>query len=107
MLLFVEILGFRIIGSELHAKEAFAGGSWHVSDASSRDPVVHAIFQAADIAGDLQLLQGKLVGVLISIGCANIIAITERNLENWSLAGGHLRMENGGREMSLRVFFYI
>ena len=107
MLLFVEILGFRIIRSELHAKEAFAGGSWHVSDASSRDPVVHAIFQAADIAGDLQLLQGKLVGVLISIGCANIIAITERNLENWSLAGGLLRMENGGREMSLGVFFYI
>ena len=107
MLLFVEILGFRIIGSELHAKEAFVGGSWHVSDASSRDPVVHAIFQAADIAGDLQLLQGKLVGVLISIGCANIIAITERNLENWSLAGGLLRMENGGREMSLGVFLYI
>lgn len=69
--------------------------------------MVHAIFQAADIAGDLQLLQGKLVGVLISIGCANIIAITERNLENWSLAGGLLRMENGGREMSLGVFFYI
>ena len=69
--------------------------------------MVHAIFQAADIVGDLQLLQGKLVGVLISIGCANIIAITERNLENWSLAGGLLRMENGGREMSLGVFFYI
>ena len=69
--------------------------------------MVHAIFQAADIAGDLQLLQGKLVGVLISIGCANIIAITERNLENWSLAGGLLRMENGGREMSLGVFFFI
>ena len=69
--------------------------------------MVHAIFQAADIAGDLQLLQGKLVGVLISIGCANIIAITERNLENWSLAGGLLRMENGEREMSLGVFFYI
>ena len=69
--------------------------------------MVHAIFQAADIVGDLQLLQGKLVGVLISIGCANIIAITERNLENWSLAGGLLRMENGEREMSLGVFFYI
>ena len=67
--------------------------------------MVHAIFQAADIAGDLQLLQGKLVGVLISIGCANIIAITERNLENWSLAGGLLRMENGEREMSWVSFF--
>ena len=69
--------------------------------------MVHAIFQAADIAGDLQLLQGKLVGVLISIGCANIIVITERNLENWSLAGGLLRMENEGREMSVGGFFYI
>jgi hypothetical protein len=54
------IVRFRIIGSDLRAEEAFTV-SWHVSDPSSRDSAVRAIHQAADIAGDLQSLQGTLL----------------------------------------------
>lgn len=79
-------------------------------------PTLLAEIQRFVPSSKLQTLQGTYNrfkvnwwGMLISIGCANIIAITERNLENWSLAGGHLRMENGGREMSscACLFLYI
>jgi hypothetical protein len=54
-------LVFSNIGSDLGAEEAFTGVSWHVPDPSSGDSAVRAGLQAADIAGDLQSLQGTLL----------------------------------------------
>ena len=102
----------------LHQMQGSSGATSMLKKPSpvARDmfPTLLAEIQRFVPSSKLQILQGTYNrfkvnwwGMIISIGCANIIAITERNLENWSLAGGHLRMENGGREMSLRVFFYI